>query len=114
MTLQHRSDIFALALGLRAPWSVTRTEILPAAGDERRSEVHISVDWQEGSSFPCPVCGKECSVHDSSEYAWRHPNFFEHRCYIHARLPKVSCPTHGVQTVTVPWQKADSGFTFLQ
>lgn len=40
-------------------------------------------------------------------------DFFQHRAFLHARLPRVSCPTHGVRQVAVPWAREGSGFTLL-
>lgn len=32
---------------------------------------------------------------------------------LHARLPRVRCPEHGVRQVSVPWARPGSGFTLL-
>jgi len=39
--------------------------------------------------------------------------FFQHRALVHARLPWVRCPEHGVRQVSVPWARPGSGFTLL-
>jgi transposase len=44
---------------------------------------------------------------------WRHLDFFQHRALLHARLPRVRCPEHGVRLVSVPWARPGSGFTLL-
>jgi transposase len=44
---------------------------------------------------------------------WRHRDFFQHRALLHARLPRVRCPEHGVRQVSVPWARPGSGFTLL-
>ena len=33
--------------------------------------------------------------------------------FIHAGVPRVSCPVHGVRTVPVPWARPGGGFTLL-
>jgi hypothetical protein len=33
--------------------------------------------------------------------------------FLHARLPRVCCPEHGVRQVGVPWAREGSGFTLL-
>lgn len=109
----NQTDIFTLALGLREPWVVTNVEMLPSEKDPQKLEVHITVDYKGGSTFLCPMCAEETSVYDSKSRSWRHLNFFQHRCYIHARVPRVKCSTHGVKTVEVPWARAGSGFTLL-
>ena len=52
-------------------------------------------------------------MYDSEAHSWRHLNFFQHETYLHARTPRVQCPTHGVKTVGVPWARERSGFTLL-
>ena len=44
---------------------------------------------------------------------WRHLNFFQHGAYLHARVPRVRCPEHGVKQVQVPWARGRSDFTLL-
>ncbi len=109
----NQTDIFTLALGLQEPWVVTNVEMLPSEKDPQKLEVHITVDYKGGSKFLCPVCTEENSVYDSKSRTWRHLNFFQHRCYIHARVPRVKCSSHGVKTIAVPWARAGSGFTLL-
>ena len=50
-------------------------------------------------------------MHDVRERVWRHLNFFQCKAFIHASVPRVACPEHGVKTVTVPWARPGSGFT---
>jgi len=38
---------------------------------------------------------------------------FQHQAYLHARVPRVTCPTHGTRQVRVPWARPGSGFTLL-
>jgi transposase len=40
-------------------------------------------------------------------------DFFQHKAFLHARLPRVVCPEHGVGQVSVPWARPGSGFTLL-
>ena len=44
---------------------------------------------------------------------WRHLDFFQHKALLHARLPRVRCPDHGVRQVDVSWARPGSGFTVL-
>ena len=104
--------LFTQALGLQAPWTVTSTEF-----DVERKRLDIHVDFPRGSTFPCAVCAKACKVHDAKDHAkdqtWRHLNFFEHLCFLHARQPRANCPEHGVKTVDVPWSRPGANFTLL-
>jgi transposase len=52
-------------------------------------------------------------VHDTVDKTWRHLDFFQHKALLHARLPRVRCPEHGVGQVSVPWARPGSGFTLL-
>ena len=38
---------------------------------------------------------------------------FQHQAYLHARVPRVTCPTHGTRQVGLPWARPGSGFTLL-
>jgi transposase len=53
------------------------------------------------------------AVHDTEEKRWRHLNFFQHKAYITARVPRTRCPECGVHLVEVPWARPGSGFTLL-
>lgn len=63
--------LFTMALGLQAPWEVKSLGF--NAADRR---LDILVDFQRGSSFPCPVCGQSSEVHDTEEKTWQHLTYF--------------------------------------
>ncbi len=99
--------LFERALGLEWPWRVERTEFDAA---ERRLDLHL--DFEPGGTFDCPSCGRGgCKAHDASGKRWRHLDFFQHRAYPHARVPRVRCPACGVKQARVPWAEPGSGFT---
>lgn len=104
---------FEIALGIQKPWKITDTQLIPSEKNPDRLEMHIYVDFEEGTRFACPVCGEECQIHDTRERVWRHLNFFQYRCYIHARVPRTKCGEHGVRTIEVPWGREGSGFTLM-
>jgi len=109
------SQLFTQALGLESPWYVKGLQF-NESDTTGKKELHIEVEFQRGSKFPCSVDGCSytgLSVHDTREKVWRHMNFFEHRCYIHARVPRVKCPDHSIHLVNVPWAREGSGFTLL-
>jgi len=101
-------ELFGLALGLASPWQVKALEF-----SAERRQLDITLDFEAGSRFPCPVCGDACGVHDTEKRTWRHLNFFQHETYLHARQPRVQCPEHQVKTVEVPWARPGAGFTLL-
>lgn len=104
--------LFQAALGLSAPWRVSSIDF-DAAGSEGRGQLDIHLDFERGARFTCPECSAEGHVHDTAERRWRHLDFFQHVAYLHARVPRVRCPSHGVRTVDVPWARPESGFTLL-
>jgi transposase len=103
--------LFTAALGLSGPWRVTRSEF-----DAETAQLDLYLDFDRGARFACPAkdCAHtSCPVHDSGEKTWRHLDFFQHKAYLHARLPRVRCPEHGVRQISVPWARPGSGFTLL-
>ena len=103
--------LFTAALGLSGPWRVTRSEFVAEA-----AQLDLYLDFDRGARFVCPAkdCAHtSCPVHDSVEKTWRHLDFFQHKAFLHARLPRVRCPEHGVRQISVPWARPGSGFTLL-
>ncbi len=104
--------LFTAALRLDPPWTVAKIEFQEGRKEERgRLDLHI--DFVRGGEFACPECGSTCRAYDTAEQEWRHLDFFQHTAYLHARVPRVSCPEHGVRRVDVPWARRGSGFTLL-
>jgi len=102
-------ELFERALGLMWPWRVERTEF-----DAKARRLDLYLDFERGGTFACPECGGgECTAHDTRERSWRHLDFFQHQAFLHARVPRVSCPACGVKQVQVPWARPGSGFTVL-
>jgi transposase len=104
-------ELFSAALGLVAPWRVARSEFDAGAG-----RLDLYLDFPRGARFACsePGCGQsQCPVHDTEDKTWRHLDFFQYQAYLHARLPRVRCPEHGVRQVAVSWARPGSGFTLL-
>jgi transposase len=102
--------LFTLALGLQKPWFCKKVEFTPGTS----GLLDIWVDFERGSRFMCPECKENgCSAHDTLNKEWRHLDFFQHECYLHARVPRVSCQKCGVHLVDVPWARKGSGFTLL-
>jgi transposase len=104
------SDIFTLGLGLTMRWRVIDQRL---ETDKQPHELHLAVAAEPGARFPCPRCGQLCKPHDWKETTWRHLNFFQHACFVSARVPRTDCPDHGVLRIDVPWARPDSGFTLL-
>lgn len=97
-----------MALGLQAPWEIEKVELLESKSGK---ELHLSIGHQRGVKFEYDE--SEYSVYDHQERTWRHLNFFEHCCYIHAGVPRVKLEDGSVKLVEVPWAKPGSSFTLL-
>jgi transposase len=102
--------LFGMALGIVPPWEVTEVSF-----SKESNRLDITIDFQRGATFSCPVCGAPASAYDTTEKTWQHLNFFQYEAYLHARVPRVNCPNEGcgVKQVQVPWARAGSGFTLL-
>ena len=98
-------------IGVPKRWLVTSIEF-----DELDSRLDLFLDFPAGARFGCPAkdCDRvSCPVYDTADKTWRHMDFFQHKAFLHARLPRVRCPDHGVRQVQVPWARPGSGFTLL-
>ena len=104
------TQILTLGLGLQAPW-ILKDQHLDTNVSPHRLE--LFVEAERGSLYPCPECGNACPAHDFADKTWRHLNFFQHHCYLHARVPRTKCPEHGVKRIEVPWARPGSDFTLL-
>ncbi len=78
-------DVLVLGLGVRAPWKLVGQRL---DTDKRPHELHLEVAAERGAHFACPDCGWLSKAHDFKEFTWRHLNFFQHHCYITAKLPR--------------------------
>jgi transposase len=106
-----QNDLFAVGLGLSVPWKVVRSGLEDSGAESKI--LYVDIDFEDGSRFPCPGCGKQCAVYDSEVKRWRHMNFWQHATFLSARVPRVECPEHKVRQVEVPWARPESGFTLM-
>jgi transposase len=64
--------------------------------------------------WACPECGHELALYDhADERVCRHLDSCQFWTYLHARTPRIDCPTHGVRQVRLPWAEARARFTTL-
>lgn len=101
-----QEEIFRAALGVEYPWFVESVTF-----DAAQKRLDIRLDFKRGSRFD--IDSVACSVHDTVEKRWRHLNFFQHECYLHARVPRVNTPDGGVVMVMPSWSGKLAGFTLL-
>jgi transposase len=104
--------LFSAALGVENPWHVKSVEF-----NVEGKRLDIWLEFRRGSRFN--ITRQEdasevlCPVHDTVEKTWRHLNFFEHECHLHARVPRVETPEGRVMLVMPPWAGKLAGFTLL-
>lgn len=100
--------LYSQLLGLTAPWGVEKVELKLKEG-----EVHVTVALPPDQLWVCPECLERAPIHDHKDRTWRHLDTFQYRTLLHARVPRLNCPTHGVKQLRVPWAEEGSRFTTL-
>ena len=104
--------LFTLGLGLTEPWVVRDTKLMVSEPDAKHKELHIWIDFNRDHLFLSSK-GQLLKAYDSVEKTWRHLNFFEHPCYLHANVPRLKTTCSTIEMVPVPWARSGSGFTLL-
>jgi transposase len=107
----NSKEIFSLALNLSEPWYIRDIQMTISKGTIS-GRIDIYIDFTRGFQFKDKQ-GQATTAHDTVERQWRHLNFFQHECYIHARVPRIKTEGEGIETVHVPWSREGSGFTLL-
>lgn len=103
------TQLYRQILGLSEPWQVERIDLRM-----KEQEVHVFVEHKPGVAWPCPTCGKELACYDhAEERTWRHLDTCQLKTLLHARVPRVDCPEHGVLQARVSWAEPRSRFTLL-
>jgi transposase len=111
MRSMDQNTLFEVGLGLEAPWKVVRSGLEESGAQSKI--LYVDIDFEGGSKFPCPSCGKPCAVYDTEVKRWRHMNFWQHATFLSARVPRVNCAEHKVRQIEVPWARPGSGFTLM-
>ena len=102
------SKLYEAVLGLSAPWSIEHVETKLEAG-----EVHVTVALPSDTRWVCPECHAEAPIHDHQERSWRHLDTCQFHTIVHARVPRLKCPTHDIRQLKVPWAEPGSRFTAM-
>ena len=110
--IMHIEQLFSQALGIIDPWKIDSV-----AFDPNKKRLTIHVDFTKGSTFSyddeSTGESKEYKAYDTVEKTWRHLNFFEHECYLVARVPRIKPDSGGIKMIMPPWSGVVSGFTLL-
>ena len=103
------TKLFETILGIQAPWAIDRVTL-----DTSGKRVDLWAAHRDATRWPCPECAQTLACHDhAEERVWRHLDTCQYQTFLHARIPRVNCPTHGVRQVSVPWAEPRSRFTLL-
>ncbi len=101
------TELYAALLRLPTPWVVREVRL-----DVASERVDVWIEEGDGARWSCPECGQVAPVYDhGEERQWRHLDTCECRTYLHARLPRVRCPEHGVRQVRAGWASPGSQFS---
>jgi transposase len=107
-----QEDLFAKALMVEKPWFVDKVQF-----DQEGGKLEIWIDFERGSTFYYE--DKELGIkgnfkaYDTSQKTWRHLNFFQYQCYLHAWIPRVDIGDGKVRQAQAPWEGHAAGFTLL-
>ena len=129
-------ELFQLALNITDPWFISNIKF-----DAKSKRLDVYIDFEKGSLFSYEyieyktetkketIDGKEVETktkveigketfnnlkaYDTKNKTWRHLNFFEHECYLHARVPRVKLPNGKTKLIKTPWEGLSNGFTLL-
>lgn len=107
----NSTEIFSLALGLESPWFIENVKF-EKVEEFSKKELHIHINFERGHEFLYSD-GQKGKGYDSEYKTWRHLDFFQHKCYLHARVPRIEFETGQVRQVSVPRARDGSGFTLL-
>jgi transposase len=100
-------DFMAQLLGLEEPWRVERIVLSP-----KEKHLDVTLEHRSGASFACAECGRARPLYDHlPSRKWRHLDHGEFLTWLQARVPRVTCPEHGVRQVQVPWALGGARFT---
>lgn len=105
--MDNSTQIFSLALGLESPWYIEKTIF---QSEEQRLDIYLK--FKRGYKFK-KEDNTSSTAYDTVSRTWQHLNFFQHKCFIHANVPRVKQSDGKVKTVQVPWARPGSGFTML-
>lgn len=110
--MENSNKIFEMALGLPSPWFIKDLTI-NVDPDKSQGQIDIYIDFERGTRFK-DKSGDGLKVHDTVVKTWQHLNFFQHICYLHARIPRLVTNEGKVVTLEeVPWARPGSKFTLL-
>jgi len=104
--------VFELALHIESPWYIKEINFKEAA-----KTLDICIDFKKGATFFYEDSDKQIKgdfkAYDTTNKRWRHLNFFQYECYIHARVPRIKLDNNSVKLIKTPWEGESNGFSLL-
>ena len=103
------TELYAALLRLPKPWHVREVKL-----DLASERVDVWLEHDPSAKWNCPECAQAAPLYDHAPEAhWRHLDTCDCLTYIHARLPRVKCPAHGVRQVKPRWASSGLAITDL-
>ncbi|QZT38250.1 ISL3 family transposase [Halosquirtibacter xylanolyticus] len=100
-------DLLASALHIESPYFIDGINL-----DKESQRLDVYIDFKRGSRFSHN--GEDnLQVHDTRKKTWQHLSFFEYKCYLTARVPRVIKGDGNVAILDMPWEGELPGFTLL-
>jgi transposase len=106
----NMKEVFSIGLGLSEPWFIENVQIINTDRSLVK-ELHIHINFEKGYKFT--IDNHTGTAYNTEDRVWQHLDFFQHKCFIHARVPRIKLPDGKVRQVSVPWARVGSGFTLL-
>lgn len=101
-------ELYKKILGIENPWIVSDVSL-----NQSIEEITISVEYNSKKGL-CPKCSKKCSIYDNGKSRlWRHLDTCQLKTYLSGSVPRINCPVHGVQSISIPWSDSFTHFTYL-
>jgi transposase len=98
----------AAILGVKEPWSVEQVDLRVAQG-----EVPIWVALPKATLWSAPSVRARRRSTTTASASGATSDTCQYRTLVHARVPRLACPTHGTRQVRVPWAEEGGRFTAL-
>jgi len=105
-------QLFEQALHIQNPWFIKDVQF-----DAKNKRIDIHIDFYKGSVFHYESkqnnINGDFKAYDTQFKKWRHLNFFEYECHLHARMPRIKIDEKRIRLIKAPWSGLSNGFTLL-
>lgn len=100
-------SLFSRLLTPEKPWRVQSVSL-----DTHERSIDIRLAHRRNARFACPDCGRRAPLYDHApSRRWRHLDHGDCTTWLHAQVPRIDCPEHGIRRVHVPWATPGARFT---